>query len=154
MAGLTAAWELTRGDWQRRFDRVTVYQRGWLLGGKGASTRGSNGEILEHGLHVWPGYYDNAFRVIRECYAELDRAASDPECPIRTWRDAFFPASDVGVFEHDDGRTDAWLARFRTNGLVPGAAAQPDSDLNDLIQRALGLIVTALRSGGDRARAR
>src|SRR5262249_32527640 len=60
----------------------------------------------------------------------------------------------VGVFEHVDGRTDAWLARFRTNGLVPGAVAQPDSDFGDLIQRSLGLIVSALRSGGDRARAR
>ena len=35
------------------------------------------GRIEEHGLHIWLGYYENAFRLLRECYAELgaDRAA-------------------------------------------------------------------------------
>ena len=67
MAGLTAAWHLTGEDCRDDF-RVTVYQRGWRLGGKGASSRGACGRIEEHGLHVWLGYYDNAFRLIREVY--------------------------------------------------------------------------------------
>ena len=85
MAGVTAAWELSRPGWRDRHDTITLYQRGWVLGGKGASTRGPDGRILEHGLHVWPGYYDNAFRLVRDCYRELDRARTDPTCPIRTW---------------------------------------------------------------------
>src|SRR5262245_38331421 len=94
MAGVAAAWELSRPGWQDRHESITLYQRGWLLGGKGASTRDPEGRILEHGLHVWLGYYDNAFRLMRECYAELDRTHRDPGAPIRTWRDAFAPAPE------------------------------------------------------------
>ena len=38
-AGMAAAFELTRPEHQGRY-RVTVYQLGWRLGGKGASGRG------------------------------------------------------------------------------------------------------------------
>jgi uncharacterized protein with NAD-binding domain and iron-sulfur cluster len=33
MAGLSAAWRLSEPDWRDRFDSITVYQRGWHLGG-------------------------------------------------------------------------------------------------------------------------
>ena len=66
MAGLTTAWELSSGDWRKRLDSITVYQRGWRLGGKGASSRGPHGRIEEHGLHVLLGYYDATFRVLRD----------------------------------------------------------------------------------------
>src|SRR5262245_17948579 len=98
MAGLTAAWELSRPEHRGRIE-VTVVQRGWRLGGKGASSRGRSGRIEEHGLHVWLGYYDNAFRLIREVYGELDRPTTDPGCPIRTCDEAFLPADLVGVAE-------------------------------------------------------
>src|SRR5918996_2501538 len=55
-AAMTAAFELTRPEHRGRF-RVTVYQQGWRLGGKGASGRGPAGRIEEHGLHVWMGWY-------------------------------------------------------------------------------------------------
>lgn len=84
MAGLATAWELSAGDWRSRLESITVYQRGWRLGGKGASSRGRYGRIEEHGLHVLLGYYDATFRVLREVYGELDRASTDPACPIRT----------------------------------------------------------------------
>ena len=73
MAGLAAAWRLSSPEHRDRYDTITVYQRGARLGGKGASHRGVNGRIEEHGLHIWLGYYDNAFRLVRECYGELDR---------------------------------------------------------------------------------
>src|SRR5690349_25035230 len=92
MAGLAAAWRLSGPGWQERFSSITVYQRGARLGGKGASSRGAHGRIEEHGLHVWLGYYDNAFRLIQDCYEELDRPSTDPACPIRTWEDAFLPS--------------------------------------------------------------
>src|SRR5215211_1858717 len=89
MAGLAAAWRLSDPDGEPA--EVTVYQRGWRLGGKGASSRGANGRIEEHGLHVWLGFYDNAFRLLRSCYEELDRRRSDPGCPIQQWRRGRFP---------------------------------------------------------------
>ena len=81
MAGLSAAWRLSEPGWQDRFESITVYQRGWRLGGKAASSRGPHGRIEEHGLHVWLGSYENAFALLRECYAELDRATTDPAAP-------------------------------------------------------------------------
>ena len=95
-AGMTAAFELSRPEHRGRYE-VTVYQLGWRLGGKGASGRGTAGRIEEHGLHLWMGWYENAFRLMRECYDELGR---DPErCPIAGWRDAFEPAPLTGVME-------------------------------------------------------
>ena len=50
-----------------------MYQLGWRLGGKGASGRrmSQGARIEEHGLHIWFGFYDNAFRLMREAYSEL-----------------------------------------------------------------------------------
>ena len=66
-AGMAAAWQLSKDAGYE----VSVYERSWRLGGKGASGRAADGRILEHGLHVWLGFYDNAFRMIRECYDEV-----------------------------------------------------------------------------------
>jgi uncharacterized protein with NAD-binding domain and iron-sulfur cluster len=154
MAGLTAAWRLSEPGWQNRFDSITVYQRGWRLGGKGASSRGENGRIEEHGLHVWIGSYENAFTLIRECYAELDRATTDPEAPIRTWDQAFTPANDVGATDRWDGEWRLWLGRFTGNDELPG---EPDASPADMtavrfVERALALIIdfsVSLRAMGD-----
>ena len=72
---IAAAFELTRPEQQGRY-QVTVYQLGWRLGGKGASGRGPADRIEEHGLHLWMGFYENAFRLMRDCYAELGRDPS------------------------------------------------------------------------------
>src|SRR5437899_1614990 len=71
-AGMAAAFELSRPEHDGRYE-VAVYQTGWRLGGKGASGRGPRDRIEEHGLHVWLGFYENAFRLMRECYGELGR---------------------------------------------------------------------------------
>ena len=126
MAGCTAAWRLSEGDWRSRFDGITVYQRGWRLGGKGASSRGANGRIEEHGLHVWLGHYDNAFRLMRDCYAELDRGRRDPNAPIKDWLDAFLPSSDIGIFDHHAGQWQPWIGHFARNDRLPG---DPDESL-------------------------
>jgi uncharacterized protein with NAD-binding domain and iron-sulfur cluster len=110
-AAMTTAFELTRPELEGRY-RVTVYQQGFRLGGKGASSRGPAGRIEEHGLHIWLGFYENAFRLMRECYAELAR---DPErVPIASWRDAFEPSSHVGIAD--------WSAR---SGWAPWTAVFP-----------------------------
>jgi uncharacterized protein with NAD-binding domain and iron-sulfur cluster len=120
---MTAAFELTRPELAGRYE-VTVYQVGWRLGGKGASGRGPAGRIEEHGLHLWMGFYDNAFRLIRDCYEELGR---DPRrVPIATWRDAFEPAPFVGVA--DRGPDGAWLPWMAHLPPTPGLPGDPYPD--------------------------
>jgi uncharacterized protein with NAD-binding domain and iron-sulfur cluster len=117
-AGMTAAFELTRPSVRDRF-AVTVYQQGWRLGGKGASGRGPAGRIEEHGLHLWMGFYDNAFGLMRDCYAELDRDRT--RCPIADWRDAFSPAPFVGIADRrPDGAWVPWMAHLPATPGLPG----------------------------------
>ena len=124
-ASITAAFELTRPIHQGKY-QVTVYQQGWRLGGKGASGRGPAGRIEEHGLHVWLGFYENAFRLLRECYAELGR---DPAtCRMATWRDAFFPDSHVAVAEPaGNGEWLNWTAFFPPADGLPGDPLTADN---------------------------
>jgi uncharacterized protein with NAD-binding domain and iron-sulfur cluster len=106
-AALAAAYELTLADdWSDRYE-ITVYQAGWRLGGKGASGRNPDvhQRIQEHGLHVWPGFYDNAFRMMRDCYQKLDRPAG---VPIRAWDQAFQPHDDLAVEEFVNGTSEHW----------------------------------------------
>jgi uncharacterized protein with NAD-binding domain and iron-sulfur cluster len=140
MAGLAAAWALSAPD--RSPVEVTVYQRGWRLGGKGASSRGVHGRIEEHGLHVWLGYYDNAFRLMREVYEELDRPRTDPHSPILGWRDAFVPASLVGLGDDSDAEWSEWLAWFPENDRLPGEPGEGDVavDAADLARQLLALL--------------
>jgi uncharacterized protein with NAD-binding domain and iron-sulfur cluster len=67
IAGLTAAFELTRPELQEKYD-VTVYQMGWRVGGKLTSGRDCCNRNIEHGLHIWFGFYYNAFRLMDEVY--------------------------------------------------------------------------------------
>lgn len=147
---MTAAFELTRPEHQGRY-QVTVYQQGWRLGGKGASGRGSADRIEEHGLHVWMGFYENAFRILRECYAELGR---DPAtCRIATWRDAFVPASEVGVMEEaKNGSWKAWCSTFPPAAGLPGDPLTGENPftVSGYLSRALQLIVTLLESARGR----
>jgi uncharacterized protein with NAD-binding domain and iron-sulfur cluster len=148
MAGMAAAWRLSEPGWQEEFESLTVYQRGWRLGGKGASSRAANGRIEEHGLHLWLGYYENAFRVLRECYQELDRPATDPSARVQTWRDAMIPTGEVGLEDFDRSGWRHWIGRFTANDELPG---EPDSDGRDVtavdfVRQALRLITDFLES--------
>lgn len=117
-ASISAAFELTRPEHAGKY-QVTIYQVGWRLGGKGASGRGPADRIEEHGLHIWLGFYENAFRLLRECYAELDR---DPAtCPIADWDDAFYPHNFVGLADRAaDGSWVDWTALFPAGPGNPG----------------------------------
>ena len=150
MAGLAAAWALTDPGSASEVESVTVYQRGWRLGGKGASSRGVHGRIEEHGLHVWLGYYDNAFRLMRQVYEQLDRPSTAPRCPIRSWRDAFVPAGRVGVAEEDRERWSTWVATFSGNADEPGAPS-PAAPLTvaGFVRRSVQLLLDLSSSLGD-----
>jgi hypothetical protein len=147
-AGLAAAWRLSEPGWRDRFDAITVYQRGWRLGGKGASSRGEHGRIEEHGLHIWLGYYENAFRLLRECYEELDRSRTDPQAPIRAWREAMIPAPVVGLEEHHAGNWCHWVGDFATNEELPGEPDAPGGTMSvtEFLLRALRLLGDFLES--------
>jgi uncharacterized protein with NAD-binding domain and iron-sulfur cluster len=138
IAGLAAAWRLSEAGWPSRFSSITVLERSFRLGGKGASGRGAHGRIEEHGLHVWLGHYDNAFRLIRDCYTELDRAHTDPGCPIREWQQAFMPAGQLGLFDHGPDGWQPWVATFTGNRQLPG---EPSAD-----GRSTSVIEMLLRS--------
>lgn len=142
MAGLSTAWALSGARCRNRYE-VTVYQRGWRLGGKGASGRGPHGRIEEHGLHVWLGYYDNAFRMMRRVYAELDRGSSDPACPIRGFDEAFLPTDRVGIGDFAERDVSTWMATFSGNEEEPGRKGDPANArgaVRRFLRRALMLL--------------
>src|SRR4051812_26195236 len=97
IASLTTAFQLTSDpDWQQKYD-ITVYQMGWRLGGKGASGRDKDGRIIEHGLHLWFGFYENAFSLMNQVLTEYEERGLYPDSPIQTLSQAFTPR---GYFEY------------------------------------------------------
>ena len=153
-AAITTAFELSRPEMNGRYD-ITVYQPGWRLGGKGASGRGPSGRIEEHGLHIWLGFYENAFRLLRECYEEL---AVDPgKFDVADWRTAFIVENDVGLSSRSsaDGLHN-WSATFPPQAGLPGDPLS-GADLLSLpryMARALDLLQTLIKSTDSRRRDR
>jgi uncharacterized protein with NAD-binding domain and iron-sulfur cluster len=124
VSAITVAMQLTDDPaWRDQFESITIYQIGWRLGGKGATGRtDAANRILEHGLHIWLGYYENAFQLIQKVYAEAGRTAGSP---IRTWCDAFTGQDWVGVMDRDNGSWHPWLFHIPPNNLVPGEGHAP-----------------------------
>jgi uncharacterized protein with NAD-binding domain and iron-sulfur cluster len=120
---MTAAYWLTEKEgWQDEYE-ITVYQRGWRLGGKGASGRSLQPQegrrIEEHGPHIWYGFYENAFKTLRRAYAQL----ADTDSEVRTfpsWKEAFSRRSLWTVQDEADGQLVHWPVLFPTNSAEPG----------------------------------
>ncbi len=132
MAGLTAAYELSDPALDGRFD-VTVYTRDWLLGGKGANTRneGVGDRIEEHGLHVWFGFYDNAFELMREVYAATGSSIEAN----------FIACTDIVLAEQRDDGDWAWHCYNPPvrKGSAPGE--QVELEYWDAIEQTLAWVV-------------
>ena len=143
-AAMAAAFELTRPHLAGRFE-VSVYQVGWRLGGKGASGRGPAARIEEHGLHLWMGFYENAFRLMRECYAELQR---DPTtCPIADWRDAFTPAPLIGVADAlPTGEWQIWEGALPPTSGLPGDPGPVRWTVAEYMVRSVALVRNLLET--------
>src|SRR4051812_34933768 len=113
VGAMTAAYELAVQD---KYD-ITVYQTGWRLGGQGASGRNPNlhQRIEEHGLHVWFGFYFNAFSLMRRCYGELGRAPGTPLAAV----DEAYVGEDVFMFRETlaDGSVHPWRIPFLAHPL-------------------------------------
>lgn len=151
-ASLAAAFELSRPEHQGRYE-ITVYQLGWRLGGKGASGRGPSQRIEEHGLHLWMGFYENAFALMRACYAE--RRQSHPDARFADWRDAFKPAPDVAVADRLGQDWSSWRAHFAPGCGEPGDPLSQGSPFTVLayLRQSAGLVAELLRSAGARGAA-
>lgn len=119
MGSMTTAFALTdEPGWKDKYD-ITIYQLGWRLGGKGASgRRADKGERIEgHGLHVWFGFYENAFRLIQKCYAELARPYN---APVATWEQAFQQQDFFVLEEFHNDRWLNWPIYLPPNDQIPG----------------------------------
>jgi uncharacterized protein with NAD-binding domain and iron-sulfur cluster len=150
--GLAAAWALSATPQLRERFEVTVHQLGWQLGGKGASGRtphpgaGPHGgqRIEEHGLHIWFGFYEHSFRMLREAYAEAGLAHGDS-----WWRVPFEKCHSVGLYEErEDGR---WVRQRVSLPPRGGPDRGPPIDpirapLGRVLARTTRLLATGLRS--------
>ena len=152
VGAIAAAWQITsEPDWQQRYE-VTLYQMGWRLGGKGASgRRGPHQRIEEHGLHIWLGFYHNAFKMLQAAFTELNaEAAPAPvgntpprirEGVFLRCEDAFLPHSNVGVYQEFAGQPQPWMVDFPTNDQKPwegGSLPSVWSYIQELVRFMLG----------------
>jgi len=124
MSAITTAFKLTETEELRQKYDVTIYQIGWRIGGKGASGRNPHQyhRIEEHGLHLWFGFYDNAFKIMRQCYEDLGRDAS---MPLASVEDAFKPCDNLIVYERYNDQWSGWEFKFPRNSLPLGDQSQP-----------------------------
>ena len=122
VGAMTAAYALTESPgWKDKYE-ITVYQMGWRLGGKGASGReaGRGQRILEHGLHIWFGFYHNAFGMMQTAYREcLDKKLS-PGSPFSSWEDAFKGQDLLSAMEFIDDEWKRWDMDFTIRDGKPG----------------------------------
>lgn len=153
VGAITAVYALTQTkDWQSKYD-ITVYQLGWRCGGKGASGRNADHgqRIEEHGLHVWAGFYDNAFRNMRLCYDQLNTLKlRDPAAPLGTMDKAFKPLSHLFLAEKvTDGSENPWrpwVIDLPKNKTVPGTETTVP-DPFEMFLRILKIMVEFLEKG-------
>lgn len=121
LSGLVTAWNLTAPEQDEKYD-VTIYQLGWRLGGKCATGRNADehDRIQEHGLHVFMGAYQNAFRMFQELY----EFAPDP--PFPSWEKAFTPQPDLTLIELIEGKPVPWVIDAPVMPGTPGIDLAPD----------------------------
>jgi len=144
ISSLTTVVELTsEPDWQKKYD-ITIYQLGWRIGGKGASGRNQKqfNRVEEHGYHMWFGFYDNAFRLMRDIYLENARPL---ERPLATWSEAFKPVNYWVIAEQVDEKWVNWPLEFRANPLTPGEPT-PRPRMIDFVGRAVRWLRDLLES--------
>jgi len=119
VGAMSTVFEITNNpNWKDLYESIVVYQMGWRIGGKGASGRSQpNGAIEEHGLHIWLGFYNNAFEAIQRAYKELGRPAG---APLATWQDAFKKHDLIVFAQQFQGKWYPWDFDFPENNHIPG----------------------------------
>ena len=125
-------------DWKTHHD-MALYQLGRRCGGKGGPGRCADrhDRIKEHGLHIWVGFYENAFRLMRDCCLTLNNTGlRSPDAPLGMPEKAFkglghfFLAKDL---PQPDGTVSLhpWRVDFGPNSDLTGSGAcfQPPSPI-------------------------
>ena len=109
VGALSAAFALTEIDPTGEQYEITLHQLGWRLGGKTASGRNAEygQRIEEHGLHIWAGFYENAFTILRSVLKSLNRP------PLQTIADAFKRQNQIFYAEQVDGQWLPWPFWFQ-----------------------------------------
>ncbi len=154
VGAMTTALQLTSApDWQSRYE-ITIYQMGWRLGGKGASGRGEHGRIEEHGLHIWMGFYENAFRIMREVYEE-NKKNRPPGTPLREWNEAFLEHDFVAITDrHGQQKGAEWEVWPFHLPRVPGTPGDgAPQTIWSAVVRLLGWLEETYRDSAFRQRA-
>ena len=143
VGALAAAFYLTEEPgWQDRYE-ITVYQQGWRLGGKCASGHdmrpGYGDRIYEHGLHIFAGFYDQAFHMLTRAYDALERPDNHPN---KTVWDAFTPEDTIAIVDADQPLPTArqWLMDFPPNARLPGQSLET-SPMIVMVQRLVALFL-------------
>jgi uncharacterized protein with NAD-binding domain and iron-sulfur cluster len=138
VGSMSAAFEITNNpNWRDTYESITVYQMGWRIGGKGASgRRAPYGSIEEHGLHIWLGFYNNAFDAIQRAYKEMDRPKG---APLATWTDAFKKHDLIVFAQNFKDKWYPWNFDFPENDRIPGKG-DPLPSLWDYLGLTLGWV--------------
>lgn len=148
IAGLSTAYFLTRDEnWRDKFESITVYQLGWRLGGKCASSRNpfANDRIEEHGIHLFGGFYYNAFAMMKEVYESLGRVPGKD--PLASIGEAFHANNASTMWESLDRGWHQWPSVQGTTGRNPwddDLHLTPKQMLEGAFRNLLGLIISDL----------
>jgi uncharacterized protein with NAD-binding domain and iron-sulfur cluster len=137
IAGLTAAFELTRTAELRAAHDVTVYQMGWRVGGKITSGRDGDGRNIEHGLHIWFGFYENAFGLMRDVYQAW---CPPPGQKITQWKDAIGAQSFTPIGDGIKTRPAWFDVALQSFAGEPGRG-QVDLSLGSCVANLLELLL-------------
>jgi len=156
VCAITTAFAMTQTpDWSDKYE-ITIHQLGWRLGGKGASGRNAKYgyRIEEHGLHLWAGFYDNAFRNMRQCYELLvSLGLRAPDQPLATLDQAFKPLPYLFLAENtppeagSDNPWRPWLINMPTNDRRVGSATHVPGPFA-MLRQMIEILVTFHEGGG------
>lgn len=149
IGALSAAFYLTEEpNWADTYE-ITVYQQGWRLGGKCASGHdmrpGYGARIYEHGLHIFGGFYDQAFDLLRRAYEVVDRPSHHPNQGV--W-DSFSSEDTIALVDNmfPERPNLLWNMDFPPNNRVPGEDLSIPP-LTVMIQRMVGMLLHGTPSG-------
>ena len=124
LSSLSAAYELTSyEDWKDRYE-ITLYQLGWRIGGKTASGWGPGGRIEERGIHIFQGWYNNAFRMVQDAYSVMQANGLNEKSPLQYWDEAFIP-DDATLFTQLDTKKNEFINDEQANRLRSEALREP-----------------------------
>jgi uncharacterized protein with NAD-binding domain and iron-sulfur cluster len=135
IAALSAAFELTELDPEGELFDITVHTIGWRLGGKGAVGRNPDAgyRAEEHGLHVWTGFYDNAFQLVDRVYAAMKELGLEP--PFGSRVNAFEGINSCVLMEPaSKGGWAPWPFHLEPHDGLPGSPNDQSFSMVDYLK--------------------